>query len=76
MSLERTRGLPIDVRSELFSFGIVLYEMVTGKPQFRGSTSMDVMTAILHKEAPPPSQVSADAIGGELLRRIHPGFPL
>jgi len=69
MSPEQTRGSPVDARSDLFSFGIVLYKMVTGASPFRGSTSMDVMSAILQKEAPRPSQVNAE-VPAELERII------
>ncbi len=53
MSPEQVRGLPVDGRSDLFSLGAVLYEMVTGEMAFRGPTAMDVMSAILHGEPPP-----------------------
>ena len=52
MSPEQVRGTSVDHRSDLFSFGVVLYEMLCGKPAFEGASSADVMSAIL-KEDPP-----------------------
>jgi serine/threonine protein kinase len=54
MSPEQARGQSLDARSDLFSFGIVLYEMVTGRAPFKGSTTMDTLTAII-REAPAPA---------------------
>lgn len=53
MSPEQVRGNAADPRSDIFSFGAVLYEMVTGARPFRGGSSVETMNAIL-KEEPPP----------------------
>ena len=52
MSPEQVRGEPIDPRSDIFSFGAVLYEMLTGKRAFKRETSAETMTAILREEPP------------------------
>ncbi|HJR61107.1 MAG TPA: protein kinase [Vicinamibacterales bacterium] len=52
MSPEQVRGLGADHRSDIFSFGAVLYEMVSGKRAFRGATPADTMTAILRADPP------------------------
>ena len=52
MSPEQVRGEPSDARSDIFSFGAVLYEMLTGKRAFKRETSAETMTAILREEPP------------------------
>ncbi|HXY23709.1 MAG TPA: protein kinase [Candidatus Acidoferrum sp.] len=52
MSPEQVQGEPTDTRSDIFSFGAVLYEMLTGKRPFKRETSAETMTAILREEPP------------------------
>ena len=52
MSPEQVRGKETDARSDLFSFGAVLYEMISGKRAFKGDSSADVLSAILKEEPP------------------------
>jgi len=55
MSPEQVRARSVDHLSDLFSFGTVLYEMLSGRRPFRGETPADTMTAILTKDPPEPS---------------------
>jgi WD40 repeat protein len=50
MSPEQLRGKPVDHRSDIFSFGAILYEMMAGGRAFRGETEVDTMTAVLREE--------------------------
>ena len=60
MSPEQVRGLEADRRSDIFSFGVMLHEMLSGAPPFRGETAVDTMQAILRSDAPElPSTVPA-----------------
>jgi serine/threonine protein kinase len=52
MSPEQVRGQRLDARSDIFSFGAVLFEMITGRRVFAGETSSDVMSAILRDDPP------------------------
>jgi len=57
MSPEQVRGLNVDARSDLFSLGTILYEMVSGKRAFGGDTPADTMSAILKEEPPPLTDI-------------------
>jgi Tol biopolymer transport system component len=68
MSPEQVRGEPCDARSDIFSFGAVLYEMLTGKRAFKRETSAETMTAILREE--PPALNDTGWQGAPELQRI------
>src|ERR1700676_5498474 len=65
MAPEQVRGLPADHRADIFAFGAVFYEMVSGKRAFQGSTTADTMSAILNADPPDLSETN---------RAISPGI--
>ena len=70
MAPEQVRGLPVDQRADMFAFGAVLYEMLTGERAFRGETAADTMSAILSKE-PPDLDTARLAISPSLDRIVR-----
>jgi serine/threonine-protein kinase len=62
MSPEQARGLPVDARTDIFSFGVLLYEMVSGRVPFSGETKNDIIVSLLNRDPLP-------------LMRFSPGAP-
>src|SRR2546428_695613 len=60
MSPEQARGQHFDARSDLFSLGVVMYEMIAGRAPFAGESSADVIAAILDKEPPSLARFTPD----------------
>ena len=70
MSPEQARGLPVDARTDIFSFGIVLYEIVAGRLPFKGSDRVEVLMSILGDDQPPPLARYAPEAPDELQRIV------
>jgi len=70
MSPEQLRGRPVDHRSDIFSFGAILYEMLSGKRAFRGESTADTMSSIL-REDPPDLSETNKTVSPALERVVH-----
>ncbi len=70
MSPEQARGRILDARSDIFSLGVMLYELLTDVPLFAGETDADVVAAIIHK-APPPLAEQLSNVPPELERIVQ-----
>jgi serine/threonine-protein kinase len=72
MSPEQIQQRPLDGRSDLFSLGLILFECLTGRRAFEGSTTLDTIAAILHVPPPAPSSVrpGLTPVHDELCRRL------
>ena len=70
MSPEQVRGQPVDHRSDIFSFGAILYEMLSGRRAFHGPSAADTMSAVL-KEDPPELSDTNKTVSPALERLVN-----
>jgi len=77
MSPEQAQGEPVDLRSDLFSLGSVLYAMCTGRPPFRAPTTMAVLKRVCEETPRPVREISPELPVwlGDLLARLHAKAP-
>lgn len=71
MSPEQARGYRVDGRSDIFSLGAVLYEMLTGRPAFDGETASDIIASILRSEPRPLMDLLGDLTPGAALEPLQ-----
>jgi serine/threonine protein kinase/tetratricopeptide (TPR) repeat protein len=69
MSPEQARGFEVDARTDIWSLGVVLYEMIAGRPPFEGHTNSDVLASVLNRE-PLPLTHHSPAVSAELERIV------
>src|SRR3989442_1069398 len=70
MSPEQARGLPVDARTDIFSLGVLIYEMVAGRLPFEGSNTNEILASILSDKEPPPLARYARDVPPELERIV------
>jgi serine/threonine protein kinase/Flp pilus assembly protein TadD len=70
MSPEQARGIPVDARTDIFSLGIMIYEMTAGRLPFDGSTSSAILAAILSEKSPQPLARYSREVPAELERIV------
>ncbi|MGH9846030.1 MAG: protein kinase domain-containing protein, partial [Blastocatellia bacterium] len=71
MSPEQVRARDVDARSDIFSLGVVIYEMIAGEPLFAGETTADIIAAIINKEPQPLAEITRESpLSGAELDRI------
>ena len=70
MSPEQARAMPVDARTDIFSLGIVLYEMVTGRLPFEGSNRNEIIASVLSDKEPPPLARYSREVPAELERIV------
>lgn len=77
MSPEQAEGKQLDVRSDLFSLGSVLYAMATGRPPFRGEGSFDLLKRIVHQPARPMQEIEPSVPGWlqQIVNQLHSKSP-
>jgi tetratricopeptide (TPR) repeat protein/predicted Ser/Thr protein kinase/TolB-like protein len=74
MSPEQAAGRPVDARTDVFSFGVLLYEMLTGRHPFRRGSSLETLSAIREADPEPPGQVApglSPEVERAILRCLH-----
>src|SRR5581483_5433366 len=73
ISPEQAQSLPVDARSDLYSLGIILYEILTGKAPFHGENPLAIMLQHVHEPPPPPALINprvSPALSAVVLRSI------
>src|SRR5581483_1766998 len=60
MAPEQIEGRPVDARTDIFAFGVVMYELISGRPAFQGKNQTELVEAVLHKQPRPLHELLPD----------------